>query len=252
MNNYFKYLLIICLFCFSVYYTKRINELSLSNNEIMVSINEYASIHDYKCNEGYINEDGVVLGHSGLFVDKNKSLSYMKGIGFKEELVQYKKDECILNLKDNYDKYIISGNKNIKSISIVINVIDFKYIDEMVSVFEKNLVPYELLVSKDNILEEFCLFKGSASEIKDIKNKNVMCTNMESDILSECSSYKINSIKVMNHVRENLIFNIKNTLENGNIYFIDENYNNSKELSLCLKYIKSRGFDIVKINKLLE
>ena len=30
----------------------------------MVSINEYASIHDYKCNEGYINEDGVVCQYA--------------------------------------------------------------------------------------------------------------------------------------------------------------------------------------------
>ena len=35
--------------------------------------------------EGSINEDGVVLGLSGLIVNVDKSYNNMKGIGFKEE-----------------------------------------------------------------------------------------------------------------------------------------------------------------------
>ena len=66
MNNYFKYLLIICLFCFSVYYTKRINELSLSNNEIMVSINEYASIPSM---------EGLLTMLAGGMIEHVKNLS---------------------------------------------------------------------------------------------------------------------------------------------------------------------------------
>ena len=101
MKSYLKYLIVIFLTVFSFYYTDKVIELSEYNNTILASINDYASVNDTKCIEGEINENGIILGLSGLNVDNNKSYSYMKGIGFKEELIQYKKDKCILNKDDN-------------------------------------------------------------------------------------------------------------------------------------------------------
>ena len=100
MKSYLKYIIVIFFALFSFYYTDKVIELSNYNDTILTSINDYASLKDTKCREGMINSDGIILGLSGINVDKNKSYSNMKGIGFKEELVEYKKEECILN-KDN-------------------------------------------------------------------------------------------------------------------------------------------------------
>ena len=115
MKNYFKYFLIIGFVVFSFYYTDKVTKISEQNNVIMASINDYALKHDSKCIEGSITEDGVILGLSGISVNKNKSYSNMKGIGFNEKLIEYNKDECILSINNNYDKYIVRDilNRNI-------------------------------------------------------------------------------------------------------------------------------------------
>ena len=95
MKKYVKYIVISLFFVFSIIYTNKVIEISQYNNTILTSINEYASLKDYRCREGSINNDGIILGISGLVVNKNKSYSNMKGIGFKEELLEFDKDECI-------------------------------------------------------------------------------------------------------------------------------------------------------------
>ena len=71
MKNYFKYFLIIGFVLFSFYYTDKVTKISEQNNVIMASINDYAIKHDSKCIEGSITEDGIVLGLSGISVNKN-------------------------------------------------------------------------------------------------------------------------------------------------------------------------------------
>ena len=97
MKKYLKNIIVIFFVLFSFYYTDKVIEISKYNDTILVSINDYAKKTDYECREGNINEFGIVLGLSGIKVDKNKSYSNMKGIGFKKELIEYKENKCILN-----------------------------------------------------------------------------------------------------------------------------------------------------------
>ena len=108
MKSYLKYMLVIFFTIFSFYYTDKVIELSNYNDTILASINDYASLNDTKCIEGIINEYGIVLGLDGISVDKNKSYSNMKGIGFREDLLEYKKDKsclkfysCLLSLNNH-------------------------------------------------------------------------------------------------------------------------------------------------------
>lgn len=254
MKSYLKYIIVIFFALFSFYYTDKVIELSNYNDTILTSINDYASSKDTKCREGMINSDGVILGLSGINVDKNKSYSNMKGIGFKEELVEYKKEECILNKENNLDKYIISGNKYKNNVSLVINVINGKYYDKMISLNENinllvNANMIEKLENKNNLL-----FKGNKEEFK-IFRKSVdsfYCVKVDNDVIDFCKKYKVNSIKPINFIEKDLLLNVKKVLENGSIIFIDENSYNLNELGSTINYIKSRGYNIVNINQLLD
>lgn len=254
MKSYLKYIIVIFFALFSFYYTDKVIELSNYNDTILTSINDYASLKDTKCREGMINSDGIILGLSGINVDKNKSYSNMKGIGFKEELVEYKKEECILNKENNLDKYIISGNKYKNNVSLVINVINGKYYDKMVSLNENinllvNVNMIENLENKNNLL-----FKGNKEEFK-IFRKSVdsfYCVKVDNDVIDFCKKYKVNSIKPINSIEKDLLLNVKKVLENGSIIFIDENSYNLNELGSTINYIKSRGYNIVNINQLLD
>ena len=136
MKNYFKYFLIIGFVMFSFYYTDKVTKISEQNNVIMASINDYAIKHDSKCIEGSITEDGVILGLSGISVNKNKSYSNMKGIGFNEKLIEYNNEECILSTNNNYDKYIVAGNSYNNNVSLIIDVNSGKYFSKMLKIAE--------------------------------------------------------------------------------------------------------------------
>ena len=151
MKNYFKYFLIIGFVVFSFYYTDKVTKISEQNNVIMASINDYALKHDSKCIEGSITEDGVILGLSGISVNKNKSYSNMKGIGFNEKLIEYNKDECILSINNNYDKYIVAGNNHNNNVSLIIDVNNGKYFSKMLKIAENKEVTVNLLFNYETL-----------------------------------------------------------------------------------------------------
>lgn len=249
---------------FSFYYTDKVTKISEQNNVIMASINDYALKHDSKCIEGSITEDGVILGLSGISVNKNKSYSNMKGIGFDEKLIEYNNEECILSTNNNYDKYIVAGNSHDNNVCLVVDVNSGKYFSKMLKIAENKEVTINLLFNYE-MLNEYIesisnhnniLFKGKTRDelnnyIK-ILHDEFYCTNRESDVIDICKSKKLNSINVINYIDKNLLLNTKKILNKGSIVFIKENEFNMNELSSTINYIKSRGYNIVSITELLS
>lgn len=56
---------------------------------------------------------------------------------------------------------------------------------------------------------------------------------------------------MINYIDKDLFSNTKKILDKGIIIFIKENNNNLNEFLSTIKYIKSRGYNIVSINELL-
>lgn len=257
MKKTLKYLVLFILICFSFYYTSIVKELSDNNNVVMSQIDEYSIKNDIKCIEGFINEDGVSLSFNGKIVDKESSYSNMKGSIFNESLIEYKKDNCILNKTNSIDKYIISGNKYEKNISIVIDIDSKLYYEHMEDIFNHENVSANYLVNYNNIdlVNENILIKTNSNNIKSFKTKSkyFYCVKYNDfDILKYCKKEKINSIKIINYINKDLLLNVKKILENGVIIFISENESNYMELYTTIKYIKSRGYNIVSIDELLS
>lgn len=265
MKQYLKNIIVIFFVLFSFYYTDKVIEISKYNDTILVSINDYAKKTDYECREGNINEFGIVLGLSGLKVDKNKSYSNMKGIGFKKELIEYKENKCILNKENNKDKYIIKGNDYKKNISLVINVNNTKYYKSMIGVAQNKDTELNLLFNYNNLVNEIdnitnhsnILFKGNDREelnnfIKILHNEFYCVKTNNYDIKDICYKKNLNSINMVFEIKDNLLNNVKNNIQNGTIFFINENNKNLTELSSTINYIKSKGYKIVSINELLN
>ena len=249
-----KYILLIFIVILSFMYTDKVVDYSKLNNTILTSIEEYSKENNKYCIEGKINELGIILSFDGKIVDKNKSYSNMKGNLFNAKQIEYKEDECILNKENNLDKYIISGNEIENNISIVIDVTNKKYYQHMIEIFNKNQVQYNILVNDnyDGIYTKNILYKGTNIKNFSKKYENIYCVQYKEDILEECKNKKINSIKIINYINDNLYQNIKKLLNKGNIYFIKESNKNLNELDITIKYIKSRGYNIVSIEELLS
>ena len=268
MRNYLTYLSVCFFAIFSFLYMNRIVELSKSNNIILDNLIEYKNEFDYKCYEGYINEFGIVLGINGKSVNVSKSYSNMKGIGFKEELIEYEIESCVTSKDNNMDKYILSGNPSKNSISIVIDVYSGKYYEQMAGIFDNAKLEANILIDNNNLesnMEYFInyknlLFKGNND--KDFKNfgqninelniKNVYCVKTNDyDVIDICKKNNVNSVLMRDEIEKNLLYNIKHSLNKGDIIFIRENEFNLNELSASIKYIKSRGINIVSVDELV-
>lgn len=249
-----KYILLIFIVILSFMYTNKVVDYSKINNTILTSIEEYSKENNKYCIEGKINELGIILSFDGKIVDKNKSYSNMKGNLFNENLIEYKEDDCILNKENNLDKYIISGNEIENNISLVIDIINEKNYKEMINIFEKNEVQYNLLVNDnyDDTYTNNILYKGTNIKEFSKRYENIYCVQYKEDILEQCKNRKINSIKIINYIDDNLYQNIKKLLNKGNIYFIKESNKNLNNLEITIKYIKSRGYNIVSVNELLS
>lgn len=262
MKCYYKFLLIIFLGLFTIIYSNKIKELSDKNNTLLVAINDYASRYslnnNVNCIEGSINEYGITLGYSGKSVSIEDSYSNMKGMKFNENLIEYKKNKCILNKEDNIDKYIISGNKYEHKISLVIDIDSMNYYKYFKKVSEYEKIDINYLVNINTIKyfdkEDNILIKTNSNNIKEFKDiiNHFYCVKYNNyDVLEYCKKEKINSINIVNYIKTNLVINTKKILDNGVILFIEENSNNYKEFHTLIKYIKSKGYDIVSIDDLL-
>lgn len=265
MRNYYKYILITIFALFSFYYSNKIIELSEKNNVLLVSINDYAKENDYKCREGSITEDGIILGLSGLSVNKDRSYNNMKGIGFKKELIEYDENKCILNKDNNKDKYIIKGNDYNYNVSLIIDVNTGSYFNKMIAIANNKNVELNLLMNfnmLNNNLEKVenhsnILFKGNSEKelnnfIKILHNEFYCVKTNDYEVIDICKKEKLNSIKLLDYIESDLLSNTKKILDKGKIIFIKETNNNLNELSATINYIESRGYNIVSINELLS
>lgn len=259
MDSYFKYLIIFVFTIFSFFYMNKVIELSKSNDIVLDKINEYASVFNYSCKEGYINENGIVIGTSGKNIDVSKSYNNMKGIGFRENLIEYKTISCITSKENNMDKYIVSGSPSKNSISLVINVNTMKYYSQMVDIFNKYNAEANILIDNNfngDTSQVNILFKGkSVEELKEFNKKydNFYCVKVNDyDLLNDCYELGINTIIMRDEIKSEQLLNVKKTLEKGSILFIRENEFNLHELSSTIKYIKSKGISIVSIDELLS
>ena len=265
MRNYYKYILITIFALFSFYYSNKIIELSEKNNVLLVSINDYAKENDYKCREGSITEDGIILGLSGLSVNKDRSYNNMKGIGFKKELIEYDENKCILNKDNNKDKYIIKGNDYNYNVSLIIDVNTGSYFNKMIAIANNKNVELNLLMNfnmSNNNLEKVenhsnILFKGNSEKelnnfIKILHNEFYCVKTNDYEVIDICKKEKLNSIKLLDYIESDLLSNTKKILDKGKIIFIKETNNNLNELSATINYIESRGYNIVSINELLS
>lgn len=264
MKRFMTYISICFFAIFGFLYMNRVIELSKSNNVILNTLNEYKKEYDCGCVEGNINELGLITGINGKSVNVNKSYSNMKGIGFKEDLIEYEQVECITSKDNNMDKYILSGNPSKNSISIVINIYSGKYYSQMINIFNELNIESNILIN-NNIntehLNEYknILIKGnSETDIDSLYNKlndrnNLLyCVKTDDfDVIDTCNKHNISSIIMKDEIKMDLLYNIKHSLNKGDIIFIKENEFNLNELSATLKYTKSRGINIVSINELV-
>ena len=119
-NKIISIIITISLMIFSFIFISKSKDIVKNIDPIMDNINKVKDKYEVKPQDAYIEEDIIIPGVSGKIIDKNISYSKMKQYGaFNESFITIRNVKPNISIDNNYDKYIVSGNKSIKKVSLI-------------------------------------------------------------------------------------------------------------------------------------
>ena len=271
-KKYIRIIGILLLSGFSFFYTEKVTKIIREKDPIMIQLNKEKNNNYISAIKPIINNDEYIAGINGCEVDIKKSYNKMKTVReYKKELLVMKEVEPKENLKN---KYIVSGNKINKNISIIFildNNTDEKLLDYLerkkiksnffvdLNYLENNTTVINFLSNNNNIYyygdnkyykDEYMIYANNLIEMNS-KNKSNYCLLEKSneETLKTCTDYNMKTIKT-SIITDDIFNNIKNNLSNGSILALKTN--DIQKLSVSINYILSKGYNIVTLNKLLD
>lgn len=277
MKKFFKYLGFSMLLSISFFYTEKTASVVKDMDDIMIKIKEVALEHKVLPIEAIIENDTIIPGINGSEIDVNNSYKEMRYIGeFNQKYLKYKKINVKNKLSNNKDKYIISGNKHKKDVSLMFIVEDNTDCSTILNILKNNGISATFMISgswlekNNNLIYQFVKDNHIVGSIgynysydnpsypwldnvikKITKEKYSYClknTNEDLNVCSQNNNYTIDSFVINN----NPFNQTKNLLSNGYIYIYKITNDLEEQLNLIIKYINSKDYNIVNIKNLLE
>lgn len=278
MKRLFSLIGLISLACFSFFMTEKTTTVIKNVDDIMIEIKDKYKNYERMSIDAKIVDDTIIPGVKGINVDVNKSYRKMKKYGYyNDKLYVYKKIKPKISMQDHLDKYVISGNKINRNISLVFIVDSDTNIDEVLKIMNKNKVFGSLFVDDTwfsnnnelvlNLIDEGYTI-GNLSHnldyldssfgwmdtiIKSLsKQKQGFCYYTDNiDNLSSCVRLKNYTIKPI-EINNNYLYEVKKNISNGMMISFKVSSGLEKELDSIINYIKSKGYNLVNINELLS
>lgn len=278
MKRIFESIGLFSLIVLSFLGTEKLATAIKENDDIMKQIKEVSIQYIDKSIDAKVVDNTIIPGISGSAVNIKKSYKEMKKINsFNNNLLVYERVKPNVSVDGVFNKYIIGGNKNKKQVSLLFLVDNNDNIDRVLSVLGNNKVTFYVdgiwfednnkkimdLISRGHIVGNL----GYSNDYSDNgvswmntivtkvgNQKDSYCYNEIDDqfSLNRCALNESYTIRPNIIVESDPLITIKENLSNGSIISMNVNDENIKELPLVIKYINSRGLDIVNIEKLLE
>jgi hypothetical protein len=280
MKKLFQIIGFISLMGFSFFYTEKTVNVVKEYDDIMITLKEKQKEYKKDYIDASINKNTIIPGLSGENINLNKSYSKMKRYGqFEESLIVIKKIKPKISIENNKDKYIISGNKNKRQVSLIFLVDKNDNIDEIIKILDKKKVKGNFFVDgywleKNSNLISILVNErhviGNLSYNMDYTNNSfIWMETIIEKIAKQKQGYcyneidDINTLKVceLNNnytIRPNIIVKnspyteIKEKLTSGSIISLKINDRLVEELPIIINYIKRKGFTIETLDKHLE
>ena len=260
-----------CLFCFTFIYTEKIINISVEQDELMLKIKEYSKTYNINPTNAKIINDTIIPGNIGKYIDEETSYKSMKKLGyFEKNLIVWKNIYPEISIYNNYLKYIIKGNNQHKEVSLIYIINNNHTIDTILNILNKTNTKINFFIDsnflqnnipiinklKENEIYNYgkngtytkdnLIITNNIINNKSNNNSNI-CLFLKKDYnnLNNCADLKMFSI-IPNI--DNTYPGIVNNIENGRIILI----NNSKELEIVIEKIKSKGYSIIPLSKLIS
>lgn len=267
---------ILLLLVFSFVYTEKVFTTAKDNNSVMKEVVKYKNSYDIKPKEPIIKKDELILGYSGLIVDKEATYKNMDDKFDKDKIV-YKDKFPNTTITKNYNYYIKQGNVTSKSVAIIfkvknennlnsfldnINKLDIKInffidaswlSDNIEKAFEMTNMGYDIYnlgydgkydkksINKSNNLIESITLKDSKYCLNEDKN------DYEKEV---CKKKKM--LTILPTMVNPSILELRQNLVKGAIISYDlDTFDNSK-INIILKTITSRGYTVKSLNDVIN
>lgn len=251
----FRNIGIIGIVIFSFFYTEKIANYMLENNDLYKEITNEKDNYEVASVNASINGDYIVPGLNGKVVDVRDSYYNMKDMEiFNSYYLMYDVTYPDVSLNSNVDKIINKGNSAKRSVSFIL-----EYDEDIINYFEDNNYPASVVVTKETFSQESKLeqLNGDVSSFDDLEtllskysNNSNVCyvTPTNEDICRKHSKYLVKTDKIINN---STIIDIKNNIESGDIYYVSKN-TDTKSIQLIINSIIFKDLDIVKISELIS
>lgn len=264
MKKHLECIVIIILFVISFIFTNNVSNIVRDKDPVMIDIKNKRDLYRVESVNGIINNDEIIAGKNGCEIDINKSYKEMKKVNkYAEAMLKYKDLVPEITLNNTYDKYISGGNNKDRNVSIVIyikkDINILNDIDTKLNIF----LDSELLRNgKIDIIGNKKIYNGGTNNtyeniniewVNDLiseYNKPSYCLNLDKNDnnLVICMRNKMHSIYPK--INGNNIYKLKKDIMNGSIIYFDEN--NINNLNQTIKYLNSKGYNIVYLDELLN
>lgn len=251
MKNIFNIILTLCLINFSFYYTKEVSDYLKNKDPIMIKIKNNQDKYKTNPKDAIINNNTIIPGISGRIVDTNNSYLKMKKINtYNENMLIYKSILPTVSITNHQDKYIISGNKENKKISILLKTNNL----DIIKKYNQNI----------NFILTNSFIKENQDYLKNIKNNIIVNQNelINQDLISYCYNENINKKNICKDynkftivptfITHDYYYNTIKILENGKILAYNITNNNQKEIDIIISTINNLNIEIVSLDELLK
>lgn len=268
---------ILLLTIFSFYYTNKSIELVREHDPIMKKIRSTNEKYNIKAVNAEIKDNTIIPGLTGKEIDYTKTYTKMKQYGtYNEVLTTLKTVEPAISVEDYYDKYIISGNPEKKSVALVF-IVEKNSPKEVINILKNNntsatffidgyylennskeiqtMSEHELELLSYNSDYDEIYFSSSKDYLESLTGQKTKYCYSEYDkeeVITLCQKLKLHTIVPTIQIEKNLFQEVKEKLVNSAIVSIPISTNTNIELATTIKYIKSRGYTLEKLESLLN
>lgn len=270
--------LVLLLVLFSFYYTNKTVEIIREADPLMKQIKQESEKHTTTAKNAKIEGNKIIPGLNGEQVDYEESYKRMKQYGsYNESLTVFKETSPTISIEDTYDKFIISGNEEKKEIALVFpiyNSTDPKKIIQILNqedtkatffmdglwlennlALVKNMNKHELEILNYNNRYEEIYFSSALQYLNNVTgNKGQYCyaDYDNKEVIELCSKLALHTITPTIKVSNAPYQEVKEKLQNASIISLPITTTTEIELQTIINYIKSRGYNLVTLKKLLS
>lgn len=280
MKKFFSIIGVLTILSFSFFYTEKLTNVVKEYDDIMIQIKDANNQYKVEPNNAIIDGNTIIPGIKGKEINQDKTYSKMKRYGkFDSDLIVYQDIDPTISIKNNFDKYVISGNPNKRMVSYIFLVENNDKIDKILKILEKNSLKGNFFIDgnwleNNNQLLVDLIKKGhnigNLSYNRDYTNSSYPWTDTiikkigkqdfgycyleeeNSIALKLCSLYNNYTIKPSIIVQNNPFKTVEENIKSGSIISFKITNSLEKELDSIIQYTKSKGFDIQTLNNHLE